>query len=375
MLRLAISMTALLLPAIPAVPQDPPLRTGARFRAQLQEPLVARWENVRLRDILERLREDGDVAILLDRRIDPSQTPLIEFTNVSLKDGLSQAASEFQAGISLPENVIYLGPPDACRKLRTLIALRTAELSGAESRIPKDRQQSWLRPRTVRWDDLDSPRDILARLETDLSFQMSNPHEIEHDLWAGATLPDVSGIAALSLALIQFDLTFAWREAGDIVELTAIPDTVVIERPHAVRGRPVDQTLAEWQAAWPDLEFRKSGGAILAVATIEEHEALGSGSMNGTKPFAKSPPKPLSQRRFDGQIKDISARHLMAELEKSGIVFDYDAQALAAAGVDLDRLVQINARKLPAKEFFHAVFDPLGIACTIDGVTVMLRPK
>lgn len=351
-----------------------PLQTGARFRAAVNEPLVAKWQNVPLRDVLAHLRLDRGTALLLDRRIDPTARFPIEFVNHSLKDGLARLASEFDGGISLPDNVIYIGPSRACRNLRTLIALRTAELSSVEAGIPKDRQQLWLTPRMVQWDDLDSPLEILGRLQQDWQFQISNPAVTEHDLWGESVLPEVNGIEALSLLLIQFDLTFAWQEAGRAVELTPMPESAQIERPHKVRGKPAEKTLAEWQAAWPEIELRTAGREIVALATIEQHEELDDGPANRIA-HQKPEPKPLAQRQFTLQIKDVAAKDLMAELEKSGIVFDYDPQALSAAGVDLNKFVQLNVRKLSAQDFFRTVFDPLGVRCEIEGVTVKLMPK
>lgn len=360
-----------------AAPADEKVRTGNRFRTELHELVTANWRSVELRDVLDVIQTQRQTAILLDRRIDPNAKWPIEFVNESLLDGLTNLASQFAGGVSCPDNVIYLGPEPVASKLRTLIAQRTSELSNFEppNSISKDRQQRWLKTRTVRWDDLDSPREILDRLQMDWNFQIANPELVEHDLWAKSELPEVTGVAALSLVLIQFDLTFRWQDGANAVELIPLPEIVVIEKQHKPRGKSADQQLAEWQTRYPSAKFRKAGREILVTATEEVHEELSAGPPKRKKPVENPADTPLDQRVFTLEIKDVAANELMLELEKSGIVFEYDPQELAAAKIDLKRPIQLNVRDLPAKEFFKAVFDPLGVKFTIRGKTVTLKPK
>ncbi len=375
LMRLALPLQLILcLPAMSGA-DDIPWRTGVRFRSELHEPITANWRSVELRSVLQQISLDREVSILLDRRVDPTVTLPVEFVNQPLKDGLTKLAQRFQGGCSVPDNVVYLGPRDSVDKLRTLIALRTEDLASSERPVSKERQQVWLKTRTVRWDDLDSPRAILDRLQADLNFRIENPAQIEHDLWAEAVLPQVNGIEALSLILIQFDLTFGWQDAGQAIELVPAPATVRIERRHKPRGKSVEKTLADWQANWPHAEFQPADREIIALATLEEQEEISAGKPARAKPALAEKPIPLDRRQFTLKIKDVSAQDLMIELEKSGIVFDYAPETLAAEGIDLSRFVELDVRKLSADEFFHALFDPLGVKFTIDGLTVTLKPK
>lgn len=374
---LAIRQTILLIALLPGVAaaQESPWRTGTGFHTRLHETWTANWRNVELRTVLEQVGHDREIAILLDRRIDPNAMPPVDFVGEPLAEGFSRLAEQLHGGASFPDNVVYLGPRDSARKLRTLIALRTGELSSEEFQVPKDRRQTWLKRKTVRWDDLDSPREILDRLQAELNFRIVHPELIEHDLWAEAVLPHVTAVEAISLVLIQFDLTFAWRDGGQRIELTPAPEKARIEKTHPLRGKSAERALAEWRSTWPDAEVRVADRQIAALATIEEHEAMSAGKPMRTAPAAGNGPPPLARRQFTLKIKDVSARDLMRELEKSGVTFEFDAQALADAGVDLDRFIELNVRKLSAEEFFHRVFDPLGVKFTIEGLSVKLAPK
>ena len=61
--------------------------------------------------------------------------------------------------------------------------------------------------------------------------------------------------------------------------------------------------------------------------------------------------------------------------EESEVEFLYDAKALEAAGVDLDRAIRLDVKDAGADAFFRAVFVPLGLKFEIDGYTVRLSPK
>lgn len=348
--------------------------TGSRFRRAMNEPLTANWRSVPLQSVLERISIDRHVAIVLDRRIDPTQQFPVEFVNDPLQQGLSKLARQFDGDSSVPGNLVYLGPADSTRKLRTLIALRSGELAN-HHQIPKARQQRLLQPLTVSWDDLDSPRDILGRLLQDVELKCSDLSVVEHDLWRAGELPQVTPVAAISLILVQFDLTFQWQDDGQELELMPIPETVKIERPHQPRGQSAEKAAQEWQAQWPEATFRPAGRDVLVVATEEEHEEITAGRVGRRKPAPTEAPVPLVRQEFTLRIKDTPVRELMAELEKSGVVFEYDSNELVTSGIDLKTLIELDVRKLSAEEFFQAVFDPLGLESTIDGMTVTLRPK
>ena len=117
-----------------------------------------------------------------------------------------------------------------------------------------------------------------------------------------------------------------------------------------------------------------AGREILAAATVEEHEEISTGKRPGAARGA-NPPLPLSERAFDFKAENVPLKDVLAEIEKSGVKFKFDAQALADAGIDFDRFVDLHVRKLNANDFFHRVFDPVGLKFKIDGLTVTLTPK
>ena len=354
---------------------DSPWATGSQFRAELAEPLTANWLNVPLKSVLERISLDRRVMILLDRRIDPTQQLPVEFLNEPLEQGLATVAQQFAGGLSLPDGVVYLGPKASAAKLRTLIALRTAELATTDLQAAKDQQRRLLQRRPVTWEELDSPREILERLLRSLELTCENSTLVEHDLWAAGEWPPMTGVEALSLILVQFDLTFAWQSGGRSIELTPIPDRVRLEKIVHPKKQTAAKAAAEWSLAWPEAEFQVQGPQVIVWATSEIHEEIAAEMAGRRRSGTVKTPNPLSKQKFSLRIQDTPVQDLMAELEKGGVRFEFDVDELRQAGIELNQSITLDVRMLPADEFFKAVFGPLGLDAEIAGETVTLRVK
>ena len=350
--------------------------TGPKFHLELDQATSGSWTNVELRSLLNKLAAERRVAILLDRRIDPTVRWPVDIVNRSLRDGLQEIAHKAAADISVPDNVVYVGPPAAVHRLRTLIELRSVELQSKSNPVRDSRRTELTRPQSFSWDDLETPGDILQRIADRHHLSIKRPEMVPHDLWAGSTLPIVTAAGALSLVLIQFDLTFVWVDAGQGIELVPIPEHVVVERRPRAKGRSAAETLKLIAERYPDLDAKLEGADVLVRGTLEEHEAVAALlNPSSTKKPTGPVPAPLRQRNFTLTFKRAPVRDVMKKLEESNVVFVYDAAALTAAGVNLDQTVDLELNKAPADEFFQALFSPLKLAFEIDNLTVKLIPK
>ena len=357
--------------------------TGAQFQTEIDRTLSASWANVELRDLLKKIGDDRRIAILLDRRVDPTVQLPLNLTNSSLREGVRDMARLLGADISVAEPVVFVGPPAAVQRLRTLIELRSSELSSREASIPEKRRMELATRHTVTWQDLDSPVEIVQRIADRYRLTIGHLDLLPHDLWVSNTLPSVTAAEALSLVLIQFDLTFAWTGkaegggAGQGIELVPAPEHPVIEKRHRVKGRPVAEALKLVRQYGPNLDAKVDGSDLVVRSLLEDHEAVAAmvGGSTTKKPDATAGVKPIKQRLFTLKIDRVPARVLMQKLEESEIVFEYDAEQLAAAGIDLDQPIKLEVEKASAADFFKAVFDPLRLTAEIDNLTVKLTPK
>ena len=179
----------------------PSMHTGRNFKAALSNALTASWRNVNVRTILRGVSEDRKIAILLDRRIDPTQELVVDINDLSVQEAIERIAKQVSAKVSVVGNSLYVGPSHGTPKLRTLIELRSQELLDVSS-LPKGRRFELVNRRTMHWNDLDRPVDLIGRIADRYKLKVEGLDGIGHDLWAGSTLPNVNAAEALSLVLI-----------------------------------------------------------------------------------------------------------------------------------------------------------------------------
>jgi hypothetical protein len=378
---IAMALNAVVLNAEP-VRLDRPQPTflyGDKFRDVLRQPLIASWDNVEPRSLFRRLSEDRQIAFVIDRRVDPSTPLTLSLTGESLQSGCERIAEVMGAAVSLPGHVVYVGPEDTTRWLRTAIEQHELALRDPDRSIPMRRLLDLSARHTIHWQDLDTPREILTQIAKRHRLTIENLDAVPHDLWASATLPQATAAEALTIVLTQFDLGWDWRAGGNAIRIGPWQEPPRIERRYKPRGRlTAAQLLADWQGSNPELTARVERAEVVVLARVEEHEALQSklsaGITGQTLPAGEAP-TPLRRRLFTLRIENAPVSAIMRELEKSGVVFDYDAAAFRAAGVNLDRPVNIDVLKANADEFLQKLFGDLGVTYEIDTLTVRLKVK
>lgn len=353
------------------------LLTGAMFRRELERPLSASWSREQLRQMLKQVSVDRRIAIVLDRRTDPSSEFPINVTNKSLRSGLQDLIRPSGGDVSPLESAIYLGPKSAVTRLRTLIELRSGDMRSKQTAIPDRRRIELLRHRAVHWNDLDTPQEILKKVSSAWDLTVSNIELIPHDLWAGAVLPEATVTEALSVVLIQFDLTFQWTSSGSSIRLVPIPDDVRIEKRHQTKQKPAD-ALAQIRQHFPEVEAQIVNSALIVKGSVEDQEAI-TALLRGDAPSPAGTaelPRPIRQRLFTFSVdRPVPLSAVMKKLEESDIRFAFDAAELKAAGIDLDQMIEVKKEKATADEFFKALFESARIDFQIDGLTVTLKPK
>ncbi|MEX2287918.1 MAG: hypothetical protein WD648_12565 [Planctomycetaceae bacterium] len=365
-------------PDVALHPPQPRRLVDASFQRALRAPISGSWNNVELRRILRGIADERNISILVDRRIDPTTVRSVDLNNVPLVQGLETIASGSRATICTTDSTVVIGPPASLSKLRTLIQIRDDEMFASASHVSETRRFELVKPTTIHYGDLESPRGLVGRIAGDYALAVDGLEKIPHDLWAGATLPEVDAVTALSLVLNQFDLTFEWTNAGRGIRIVPVPDVVAIERVYTPRNQSPAEAAEAWKNQIEGLTTAVKGRQVIVSGTVEQHAAvaalLNPGRKVGSTP---TPPRPvpLSRQRFTLTLQRISVEVLMTKLEDKGIHFDFDREALTAAGIDLKTPISIDVKQAPADDFFHAIFDPLKLSFTIDDSTVSLKPK
>jgi hypothetical protein len=365
--------------ALPAADAPRAFHSGSRFRKELDSVITISRERAELRPLLRRLAEDRGVSIAIDRRIDPSTRVDVELPPDSLRAAIGAIADESGAQFVIVGDTVFLGPPDATAKLRTLIALREQELDDQGEAALGKRRFELSRRHTLQWADLDRPADLLDRIAELWQLTIEGAELVPHDLWAGATYVGVSASEALSLVLSQFDLTFGWKPGGAGVRIVPAPPTVSIVRSHTPRGLTPAAARDRILEHFPDLQIDIDGRSLTLAATIEKHEDIALLVAGKSLEPRRTRPAQLGSlfRRRITQMKVVRkpAIDVIRSLQANQVPVEYDPAALAAAGINLDQKISFDVQQATIDDLFHAICEPLGLAYEVQAETVVLRPK
>lgn len=350
----------------------PDLHTGSAFEKALDRGMSMNWSNAVLRSVLERLGTEQKIAIVRDRRIDPDRKLSFSISQQPGRAALRELARAIGAQVSFVDNTVYLGPQPAVQKLRTLIELRSLELSEAQPPIKKFWRERLGKPQNIHWNDLDRPADIVRGIAKHYQLRVFGLQRVPHDLWVGATIPAADAATALSLILIQFDLTFAWLDDATTIEIVPLPEAVALSRTYSPRPKTADAAIRDWKREIPGLNARADGNAVVVVGTLEQHEAVAA-QKHPRRSTPSADPAPLERQRITLRIMGIPANKLMADLEKRfQLKFTYDAQAFKKAGIDLGQKIDIDVQAVTIDEYLEAIFSQLGVEMKREGVRVVI---
>jgi hypothetical protein len=345
--------------------------TGEPLKQTLTQKIGITWSNIPLRQAIERLSQSRKVAIMLDRRVDPDQKIELKFDDVPLSEAFQRIASRLGMGTTMLGPVAYIGPKSTTARLRTVSALRNDDANRLAAAV----RQRWTKLKPWRWEALTAPRDLVAELAHESGLEVAGSQQIPADLWAAADLPPMSLSDRLTLILAQFYLTFEPATDGLSLRLSPLPERPVLERTYPVAGSPSDviNNLRQ-QKLLSDADIRVAGNKIVVRGLQEDQEIVNDlvagrsarkTTVNeGRKVYTLNVPvdKPV------GKLLDELGPALKLEIH-------VDRQAISAAGLSLDKLVQLDVKDVSADELLRAVLEPAGLTFHRRGDVIDVTPK
>lgn len=349
-------------------------KTGRALAQQRTAQVSLRWSELPLRQALASLARSQHVAILLDRRVDPDRPIELTIDDQPLDEVLGRIAAERKIGLTWLGPVVYFGPEEAAGRLRTLAALRAAEVR----KLPGRRQAALTRERAWQWNELATPRELLAELAEEAQVTIEGLDLVPHDLWPAADLPPLSLTDRLTLLANEFDLAFELSDGGRRVRLAGIEGPVAIKRDYP-GGRDAPRIAERFRREAPEAEVEIVGGKIFVTARLEEHERLAELGKPGANHAAGAKTPPADPRRGK-QVYTLAVEEqplaavLEALRERAGFELRVDRPALEQAGLTLDRRVTFSVTEVSLDELLEAALGPAGLAFRRDGKAVVVVP-
>lgn len=318
----------------PGVSDGLPL-SGDALQRKLTETVGVSWSGVALGDVVASIERNTRVCIWLDRRVDRNLRVEWSSAGRSLRETLEQLAAAYGLDSGWVGSVCYVGPKGAATGLASLIARRNSEITTlpANLRVPlTDRAP-------LRWEDLTEPRSVLAQLTAQAGWSLQNADAMPHDLWSRQETPPLTWNERLSLLTVGFELTYQFQPATKEILLSPWPQELVVAKVGATR-KPI-------------------------------------ASANGTGK-AIAPPSPAAPGRqvYSLRVQDVPLSKLIEVLQqKHGLKIRVDAQAVAAAGLTLDKQTAVDVQNATLEALLQQAASPLGLHARRDGDTVVIEPK
>jgi hypothetical protein len=307
------------------------------------------------------------VHLVLDRRIDPDAMLAGEFPSATLGSLLESIGKDHGFGVVPIEGVIYLGPPETVRRLRTLDHLRTHEIQTLKSRTGSP----LLFKSSLAWPDLTSPRALVEQVCGEGRVTLRNPDLLPHDLWAANELPLLSRATQLTVLLAGFDLTFQCD--GEGVTLLPIPDDVRWSRTYALpanrRGilNPIRQQL-------PGAELAVDQNRLHVTGLVEDHEAVQEWLEHGRElpaPETRPANRPGEKKLYTLRVVRRPLRAVLQEIEKlTEYRFVLDEAALSQAGASLDQSVSFDVVQVDIDGLMEAILGPGNLTWRRQGAQI-----
>ena len=258
-------------------PQETKYLTGKKLDRQNLQALSIWWKDGELRDRLRAFSDTQNIAIMLDRHVDPSTIVNLGVENRTVEQIFLRISSAAKIGVCRIDDCYYFGPVD------TTIALPIAmdTLSRQAKKVARRSAVKWTVKRPIRTEPVVATKALIQAIATKHGFAVNGLNKLPHDLWYSVSLPPTSVLGQLQLILAGFDKTFEIDPDGKSITIIDFPKTESARRVFRVSKRPANSK--ELTAQFPDLKikFRKTSVtatgspsqlAQLEVALIEQVE-------------------------------------------------------------------------------------------------------
>ncbi|MCP4783715.1 MAG: hypothetical protein GY903_21410 [Fuerstiella sp.] len=346
------------------------LLTGKALRDALDDRRGETSQGISLGQAVRSLQTDTGIAIVLDRRVDPSRLVDASTEYVTTRTSISAFAESATASASFADDFVVIGPVVATTRFRTLAAINRKSILNMRHELDAELYRSLSKSHDWSWPDLAEPRQLIVDAAEGLGTTVDNPEMIPHDLWATVTLPPLAFADFATLVLNQFDLNFQFTAQGTL-RIVPGAESVVIEQTHRVPAREKDAVVRRWQKEFPRLIVKWKGGSAMATATVETHERLEQiirGDSDSQVTAAAIQDRLFTMKAPAGT----PIGRVMTTLRKSGINIRIEGRTDEQLAPLLLQTVEFDLVKSPGSEFFPQIFKSWQVDVRVDADSVIL---
>lgn len=341
-------------------------KTGPALARELAAPVGINWASNPLRRAIGGLAAAKEVAIFLDRRLDPDKKIDFTIANVPLEEALDNLADRQEWGVSSLGPVLYLGPRATTKRLATYAAQRLDQAAA----LPPAARRGLVANAPLAWAELDTPREIAERIAQTAGVKLFNPERIPHDLWPAASLPPMTAIDKLTLVLAGFDLAVEISPDGSAVRPVPLPEHVSVTRTFPA-GANAASVLKQLDGKLPDLRLKVEGNNLIAEGRVEELNAIGK-LLRGETVKTPRPPPGKAKQIYTLQIDNKPIGSILPALGKQlGLEVEFDP----ALENQLGKVVSFKVKDASLEELLTAAVSSAGFRYELHGMKLKVLAK
>jgi hypothetical protein len=333
----------------------------------MQAVIGISWPENPLRDSIQRLSGDQQVAMLLDRNVDPGRKIEISERGATLEQTLEHLAKQANLAVCRVGPVVYFAPKPIAARTPVLADLRTEEAAS----LPPAAAARVAQRRPAAWEQLAEPRALVELAAADYGLRVVGSERIPHDLWPAADLPPLSFTERMTLLLAGFQLTFQWAPDGTAIRVGDVDDGAVVERSYDAPDAA--KALAEVQRKFPGAGAQRTSSGVRVAATFAEHFEVERLLRGAAAPVAVKPPMPVAGRTtYTLKVENIRARAVVERVAKDQ---EWELQVDPRAADALNGRVSFDVKDVSLDELMSRALTPVGLTYrAVDGKLEIL-PK
>ena len=259
--------------------------TGKKLDRKSSQAFSLWWRDAEIRDRLTAFSKAEDIAVMLDRNVDPSTVLNMGIENRTLEQIFWRISSAAKIGVCRIEDCYYFGPTD------TIVALPIAmnTLSRQAKKVSRRSSVKWTIERPVLTTSIVPTKLLIEAIATKHGFSVNGLDELPHDLWYQVVLPPTSVIAQIQLMLAGFGKTFEIDPDGKSITIIDFPKTESAKRTFIVSKRPANSK--ELDERFPDLRISYRSKSVVATGPPRQLALLKAALVDQADPVESQPNK------------------------------------------------------------------------------------
>lgn len=333
--------------------------SGKKLDRKILQEFSVWWRDGELRDRLMAFSNSEKIAIMLDRRVDPSTLMNVGIEKRTVEQIFWRVSEAAEIGVCRIEDCYYFGPVD------TVVALPVAleSLSRQAKKVSRRSAVKWTVKRPVRTGQIVATKELIKAIASKHGFTINGLQELPHDLWFSVSLPPTSVLGQMQLMLAGFGKTFKINPDGKSITIIDFPETKSAKRVFAVAKRP--ENSKELAAKFEDLRISFRSKSVTAIGPPRQLALLKATLVNQTKSVAGQ------EERFslDTEADRLTILRTIAQTAKVELKLD------SVDPADLAERIKINVVKVTQAELLFEALSGTRFRAEITDKELLVKPS